>query len=341
MISYPITLPTSVRPSVVMLSAEAATETTESPYTGEQQVQRLAIDRLLFDVSLPPMDLANAEDYVAALLSLDGSFGTCYFGDYVRRAARGTMAGAPVIDATITPSGRMLLSRGWTANAAIAKAGDWIQVGKGYKGTRVKSTGGSTTTKYISTLGIVTTVGINYALKLRVANIGAKSVVFVLTIGGSQTTVTVAAGVETAITLTRVGTGADVAISLQSLVAGDSLDFIAWDMVVQRNGVDENLASSTVRDFTGGGVSGGATVTIAQNQSQRIYKLLADATADASGYAALDLRPVLRNPETLLDGDAIVTANTAGVFRLADDRTDWTQDQAIKYGLKFKLQEAY
>jgi hypothetical protein len=110
---------------------------------------------------------------------------------------------------------------------------------------------------------------------------------------------------------------------------------------VQRYGVDENLVPTVYRTFAGWNISGGAAVTQVQNQNQRIYKLMADATADASGYAVLDVRPILRNPETLLDGDAIVTANTAGVFRLAEDRVDWTIDQAIKYGLKYKLQEAY
>jgi hypothetical protein len=340
MISYPITLPTSTRASVVMLSAEAGTETTESPYTGEQQVQRLAVDRLLFDVSLPPMDIAAAEDYVAALLSLDGCFGTCYFGDYVRRTARGTMAGAPVIDATVTPNGRSLLSRGWTASSTIGKAGDWIQVGKGYQGTRIKTTGGSTALKYSVDCGPSINAQI-YVLRLRIANVGAKSVVVDITIG-STTSTTVAAGAEATISLLATGNGsADVMARFSALLAGDSLDFIVWEVVVQRYGVDENLVPSVYRDFTGWNSNGGAAVTQTQNQNQRIYKLLADATADGSGYAVLDVRPVLRNPETLLNGDAIVTANTAGVFRLADDRTDWTIDQALKYGLKFKLQEAY
>jgi hypothetical protein len=340
MISYPITLPTSTRASVVMLSADAATEVTESPYTGEQQVQRSSVDRLLFDVTLPPMDLAAAEDYVAALLSLDGSFGTCYFGDYVRRAARGTMAGTPVIDATVAPSGRMLLSRGWTANAAIGKAGDWIQVGKGYQATRIKTTGGSTALKYSVDCG-PSVNGQIYALRVRIANVGAKPVVVDITIG-STTSTTVAAGAETVVSLLGTGNGvADVMMRFSAQVAGDNLDFIAWDPVVQRYGVDENLVPTVYRTFAGWNISGGAAVTQVQNQNQRIYKLMADATADASGYAVLDVRPILRNPETLLDGDAIVTANTAGVFRLAEDRVDWTIDQAIKYGLKYKLQEAY
>jgi hypothetical protein len=158
-------------------------------------------------------------------------------------------------------------------------------------------------------------------LRVRIANVGAKSVVVDITIG-STTSTTVAAGAEATVSLLGTGNGsADVMMRFSALLAGDSLDFIAWEAVVQRYGVDENLVPSVYRDFTGWNSNGGAAVTQTQNQNQRIYKLLADATADASGYAVLDVRPVLRNPETLLNGDAIVTANTAGVFRLADDRT--------------------
>lgn len=69
----------------------------------------------------------------------------------------------------------------------------------------------------------------------------------------------------------------------------------------------------------------------------RLYKVLADVSADAAGEAALTIWPALRSSPA--DGAAIVTSNPAGVFRMATNEMVWDIDR-ILYGHSFSCHEA-
>jgi hypothetical protein len=82
------------------------------------------------DVTLPPMKRADAERWVAWLVSLRGQLGHFFLGDPLGATARGlasTFAGTPVITSqtggTIAVTGASASKDGWLL------AGDYIQIG--------------------------------------------------------------------------------------------------------------------------------------------------------------------------------------------------------------------
>ena len=77
----------------------------------------------------------------------------------------------------------------------------------------------------------------------------------------------------------------------------------------------------------------------ASGQPQRLYKNLLDATADVSGNMTIQIFPNIR--ETLSAGTPIITANTAGTFRLAENLRTWSLDRMKVYGISFKAKEAF
>jgi hypothetical protein len=72
---------------------------------------------------------------------------------------------------------------------------------------------------------------------------------------------------------------------------------------------------------------------------QRLYKVLQDVDSDAGGNASLSVFPMLH--EQLGSGLSIVTANTAGTFRLAQNQSEFDIDRARVYGISFKAKEAF
>lgn len=82
----------------------------------------------------------------------------------------------------------------------------------------------------------------------------------------------------------------------------------------------------------------GDYMQIGTGTAQRLFKTVTDTVSDSSGNATADIWP--RTREALADGAAIVTANTKGVFRLADNNRKWSLDTAKIYGINFTAVEA-
>jgi hypothetical protein len=123
-IAYPLSLPTITGIRSVELRAINAVAYSQSPFTFAGQVHAYAGQMWQADITLPPMNPARAEQWIAFLLSLRGRFGTFLLGDPARPSPRGTAtsctitgtAGASTVSATV-PSAQTLL------------AGDYIQLG--------------------------------------------------------------------------------------------------------------------------------------------------------------------------------------------------------------------
>jgi hypothetical protein len=76
----------------------------------------------------------------------------------------------------------------------------------------------------------------------------------------------------------------------------------------------------------------------AAGQPKRLHKNLLDAGADGGGNMTLQIFPNIR--ETLAGGSAILTSNTVGTFRLAENPRVWTLDRMKAYAITFKAKEA-
>ena len=121
-ISYPLSLPTHTGVAEIELRTKNAVAYSQSPFTFAGQAHAYSGQTWLADVSLPPMQRADAEQWVAWLVSLRGQFGTFLLGDPLNTSPRGTASSATITGLTgdssvsVTMTGTLL-------------AGDYIQLG--------------------------------------------------------------------------------------------------------------------------------------------------------------------------------------------------------------------
>lgn len=127
-ITYPITLPSGgIR--AVEFRPYSVVGVSMSPFTLQQQVQAHQGQLWAANVRLKTMARADAEAWIAALLSLNGRYGTFLLGDPSATSPRGIATGTPKIDGA-SQTGQELSTKGWTGTqTGILVAGDWIQLG--------------------------------------------------------------------------------------------------------------------------------------------------------------------------------------------------------------------
>ena len=125
-ISYPVSMPADARISGLELRAINATAYSQSPFTFSGQAHSYSGQMWTADVSLPPMRRADAEKWIAFLLSLRGQFGTFFLGDHVGISALGTATAL-----TISGSANANTVSATVANSKTLKAGDYFQLGSG------------------------------------------------------------------------------------------------------------------------------------------------------------------------------------------------------------------
>ena len=127
-ITYPLSLPTHTGIRGIELRAINAVAYSASPFTFAGQTHAYSGQMWQADVTLPPMKIADAEQWLGFLVSLRGQYGTFLLGDPLRTAPRGTATSATISGSagsgsvTVTMSGTLL-------------AGDYIQLGSGSDAT--------------------------------------------------------------------------------------------------------------------------------------------------------------------------------------------------------------
>lgn len=127
-ISYPLALPTHTGISDITFRTTNAVAFSRSPFTFSGQVFAYSGQMWQADVTLPPMHRADAEKWVAWLVSLRGQYGTFLLSDPVSPTIRGTATSATITgtaqsnSVTVSMTGTLL-------------AGDMIQIGTGSDST--------------------------------------------------------------------------------------------------------------------------------------------------------------------------------------------------------------
>lgn len=133
MTTYPLTLPTHTGIRGVSLRAVNAVAYERSPFTFAGQAQASAGQMWMAEVALPPMKYADAEQWLAWLISLRGQFGTFLMGDPMRCIARGSARGTDAV--TVNGAGQtgetLDITSDQTSELEYLKAGDYIQLGSG------------------------------------------------------------------------------------------------------------------------------------------------------------------------------------------------------------------
>jgi len=130
-ITYPLTPPAAPEARSVSLNPMVAVAVSSSPFTYQRQVQEHQGQKWALSVELPPMVRADAEEWIAFLLSLNGQAGTFYYSPPTARTPRGVATGAPAVSGA-AQTGQDLVTDGWTAGVTgILLKGDLIQLGTG------------------------------------------------------------------------------------------------------------------------------------------------------------------------------------------------------------------
>ena len=70
----------------------------------------------------------------------------------------------------------------------------------------------------------------------------------------------------------------------------------------------------------------------------RLYRCLDAVNSDASGSASFNIFPSIR--ESPAAGTTVITRNTQGIFRLADNASKWHASYLTTYGMTFQIREA-
>jgi hypothetical protein len=128
-ITYPLSFPTSPRPRSAQLRVLSNVATAESIFSMITQKQVHTGQRWELTLEMPPMTKADAGEWIAFLLKLNGKQGTVLVPDPDRTAPQGIGTGTPLVMGG-SQSGNSLITDGWTISQTnILKAGDMIQIG--------------------------------------------------------------------------------------------------------------------------------------------------------------------------------------------------------------------
>lgn len=127
-ITYPISLPSSPAPAGIRIYPRSVVAVAVSPFSGTQQAYQHQGQVWQADITLPPMRLADAQPWMAALLQLNGRYGTFYLGNEAMRTPIGAATGTPLVKGA-SQTGQSLITDGWMAGVTgILKQGDYFQL---------------------------------------------------------------------------------------------------------------------------------------------------------------------------------------------------------------------
>ena len=113
---------------------------TQSPFTYKQKIHAHSGQRWEAEVTLPPVRRADAEVWVAFLLS-EGPVGTFLLGDPICKIAQGSLGGTPLVNGASQIGGSLNIDGCSASVTGWVKAGDYIQLGGGSTATLLGATG--------------------------------------------------------------------------------------------------------------------------------------------------------------------------------------------------------
>jgi hypothetical protein len=131
-ITYPLSLPVATKViQSIELRAVNAVAYSRSPFTFSGQAFAYPGQMWTADISLKPMKRADAEQWVAWLISLRGQLGTFLLGDPIGATARGAATGTPLVNGASQTGGSLVIDGATNSVTGWLKAGDYIQLGTG------------------------------------------------------------------------------------------------------------------------------------------------------------------------------------------------------------------
>lgn len=116
--------------------------------------------------------------------------------------------------------------------------------------------------------------------------------------------------------------------------ARDSDTVLVNGAVSSGNTIDIDSAPASTTDF----LKAGDYLQIGTGTSRQLFKVLTDVDTNASGEATVDVWPNVRT--SIADNASVTVESTQGLFRLSNNDTNWSINDASFYGITFGAIEA-
>lgn len=360
-ITYPLVLPASPGFKHFTMRKQNIVGMVPSEFTGEQQVQLWQGEWWEADCSLPPMVRATAETWAAFLVSLRGKSGTFLLGDPAGKTPRGSALGNPAVDGG-SQTGTQLSTLGWDASQlGVLKRGDYLQIAKNYL-TDPRAFDNAAWTKNQCSVTATNIVAPNGAAEAErvTPDVGATDA-YVRQVSSSMGVkfnrkfsfgvwLKAASGTPSVNIYIKRDSGAAVqAVSTANLTT--SWQFFSATGTTENFGIgtlDVYVGSATTWVEAEGAIDMWGAALWSSEQDARLHKLLGsggantektDLDSDANGKGVADIYPRLR--ESPPDFSRIIVSNAGGLFRLAENATEWDLDELKNFGVGFKALEAF
>lgn len=130
-ITYPLTMPTTVRPMRFDMRGRDVVGRSESPFSLAVQTYQHSGNGWRFEIEFSLMTRANAAAMIAFLDANRGGVGSFLAGDPSWSAPLGTGVGTPLVNGVNAIRSTTLATKGWGASQVVLKAGDLFQLGTG------------------------------------------------------------------------------------------------------------------------------------------------------------------------------------------------------------------
>ena len=367
-ITYPLSTPTSIGIESIELRAVNAVATSQSPFTFKQQIVSHQGQMWQAAVSIPSVRRDLAEDWNAFLLSLRGPIGTFLLGDPNSATPRGSALSFKKNLLTFTEQfDQWSIARAdVTVNATVAPDGN----------TTADALDANDPLSSYVFQQVTLTAGVSYAFSVHVkANTHTGDVtlrdftdlsgveVNLTTLSVSNIGTATNGGVEDVgngwyrISCTLLPTSPTRPHNLGIIVESEDLGVYIWGAQLEEGSLSEyqpianaygpfvNGASQTGSELNIDGASpdedaylkAGDYIQLGSGSSSTLHKVLADVSTNSAGEATIDIWPSIRTAPA--DNATVTIENCKGVFRLAQNVSSWSINNASTYGISFEAVE--
>ena len=352
-IVFPVAFPSTPAPRSVVWRPQSVVARTESPFSLSQQIQAHQGQRWVVEMDFPPMTRAQAEEFTAFILSLNGMEGTFLLPPFGGKTARGVPVGSPQLE-ILSGSKATPTVAGWTPNVSgLLKKGDFLQFSKNYltfpkafdNAAWVKA--GTPSVPVVTPNSIVAPTGLTTA----------ESIAFPATAGGEENLITQLvtpspATIPSQTWESGVWLKAPSAQSIRQVLRDDpasgenvTVDHsvtTAWTLFkVQKTFAStsnsgfhlslRNIASQAAKTIHAWGAY------LSTPQENTLHKSLNNENSNSSGIGAHEIWPALRH---FNDSSPVAFSNMTGVFRLAQNENPWDINTAMHFGISLVAMEA-
>ena len=130
--TYPLTFPTTVAPTRSEWGITRAVAQSQSPFTFTTQVHRFTGAKWYANITLPPMNRTQANEYLAFYMQLNGQFGTFLLGDPDAKSVQGTIGNTIAVNGTFQVGAYDIdVDNADTSESTLFKKGDYVQFNSG------------------------------------------------------------------------------------------------------------------------------------------------------------------------------------------------------------------